>query len=165
MKIIEIFRVVFIRKKSSTTTRYFNQSTLIAFGYDAQFPSDKLYGLCLVYPINQSRLCSMKTKTFNGNCVLNLTDREYFILHYLRKGLIEKFSVLGQETLLESKFSSKFSQLVEPKNFSLNLLDWTEEKFEIKDDDVIEIVQHNKVCLESGKCVEPRDVGSNCCLF
>ena len=99
------------------------------------------------------------------NLFFNLTDREIFILHYLRKGLIEKFSFLGQESLLESKFSSKFSQLVEPENFSLNLLDWTEKKFKIKDDDVVEIVQHNKVCLESGKCVEPRDVGSNCCLF
>jgi hypothetical protein len=79
--------------------------------------------------------------------------------------LIEKFSALGQEAPLDPNYSSEFSELQEPLDFSLNLIKWVEERFEMKDEDVVQIVEQRKVCLGSGKCVEPKDVGSNCCLF
>lgn len=95
----------------------------------------------------------------------NPTDRDFFILYYLRKGLIEKFTTLGEEAPLEPKYSQKFSHLTEPRNFSLNLLEWTRKEFNMEDYDVVEVVERQKVCLDSGKCVDIRDVGSNCCLF
>lgn len=79
--------------------------------------------------------------------------------------MIEKFSALGEEAPLEPDNPAEFSLLDEPKDFSRNLVDWTEREFEMKDEDVVAIVRERKVCLESGKCVVPQDVGSNCCLF
>lgn len=92
-------------------------------------------------------------------------DRDYFIIYYLTKGLIEKFASFEMEPLIHQNCSVNFSMLVEPQNFSTNLVNWTQEKYELKDEQVVEIVVHKKVCLTSGKCVVPGDVGSNCCLF
>jgi hypothetical protein len=79
--------------------------------------------------------------------------------------LIEEYSALGQEAPLDPYYSSEFSELQEPLGFSLNLVKWVKERFGMEDGDVVQIVQQRKVCLDSGKCVEPKDVGSNCCLF
>lgn len=79
--------------------------------------------------------------------------------------MIEKFSALGKEAPIGPESYSEFSELKEPENFSLNLVDWTQEQFEMEDEDVVEIVKQGTVCLDSGKCVRPADVGSNCCLF
>lgn len=58
-----------------------------------------------------------------------------------------------------------FDALDEPEGFSDDLLNWTEEEFELEDPEVVELVQRGVVCLASGKCVSIGDVGSNCCLF
>lgn len=60
---------------------------------------------------------------------------------------------------------NQFEALDEPEGFSSNLLNWTQEEFELEDPDVVKLVQRGVVCLGSGKCVSIGDVGSNCCLF
>jgi hypothetical protein len=114
---------------------------------------------------NDCGWCRQTCIAYQRRVFFAFTDRDYFIVYFLRKGLIEKFKGLGIECPLEHSNSSKFAQLIEPENFSVKLVDWTEEEFEMEDEDLVEMVATRKVCLESGKCVMPRDVGSNCCVF
>ena len=67
--------------------------------------------------------------------------------------------------VVEEEFE-KFEHLEnEPENFSTDLLNYTKSEFKMKDSDVNELVKKKRVCLDSGKCYNPSDVGTNCCIF
>jgi hypothetical protein len=65
---------------------------------------------------------------------------------------------------LDHHYAEKFEHLVEPANFSNNLLNWAKDDFAMQDEDVVELVQRNSICV-NGKCFNISDVGSNCCIF
>lgn len=98
-----------------------------------------------------------------------ISERDSFIVFSLAKGLIEKSLNLREdirEILLGVlSLHLDFGSLDEPEGFSVGLVDSTEEKFEMEDEEVVELAFQGVVCLDSGKCVVPKDVGSNCCLF
>lgn len=91
-----------------------------------------------------------------------IADRDHFILYYLAKGLEQR---LRHDSTQVIQIDCKFDNLVEPENFSVDLLNWTEAEFEMRDGDVARLLSKNVVCLDNGKCIYPHDVGSNCCLF
>lgn len=101
--------------------------------------------------------------------MIAFSDRDSFIVFHLAKGLIEKSDNLCLEIrdalLGILNIHRAFKRLDEPEGFSVDLLDWTEDEYDVEDGQVVELVTYNGVCLESGKCVSPRDVGSNCCIF
>jgi hypothetical protein len=98
-----------------------------------------------------------------------ISDRDSFIVFYLAKGLIEKSVSLSPDVrdMLTAVLNHHraFKRLDEPEGFSVDLLKWTEDEYEVEEEQVVELVTYNGVCLDSGKCVVPRDVGSNCCIF
>ncbi|CAO1297957.1 unnamed protein product [Diamesa hyperborea] len=102
---------------------------------------------------------------------INANDRENFIIYYLEKGLEKQLEASGRALLkkavevVEEEFE-KFENLEnEPENFSTDLLNYTKTEFKMKDSDVNELVKQKRVCLGSGKCYSPSDVGTNCCIF
>lgn len=99
----------------------------------------------------------------------SFADRVNFIIFYLTKGLQLKTSEDGQDLTDELPDSpesfTEFEDLVEPENFSQDLLEWTQDEFEMEDTDVARLLTHNVVCLDNGRCIRANDVGSNCCIF
>lgn len=95
---------------------------------------------------------------------LIVSDRDHFIIYYLTKGLKEHLVELGEDFKLDHYYDKKFEHLIEPPNFSNDLLEWTKDDFEMQDDDVVHLVQRSSVCI-NGKCFNVSDVGSNCCIF
>jgi hypothetical protein len=101
--------------------------------------------------------------------ISSLSERDSFIVYSLAKGLIEK-SLHLKEDIRDMLFGvlnlyRDFEDLDEPEGFSVGLVESTEGKFEMEEEEVVELATYKVVCLDSGKCVVPRDVGSNCCLF
>lgn len=68
-------------------------------------------------------------------------------------------------SLMDSKELEKFQVMKRLEHFSTNLFKWTKDEYELTDCEVRTLVTERRVCFESGKCVNPGDVGSNCCLF
>lgn len=67
--------------------------------------------------------------------------------------------------IVEDEFE-KFENLQnEPENFSTDLLNYTKTEFNMKDSEVKQLVTKRRVCLDGGKCYNPSDVGTNCCIF
>jgi len=94
-----------------------------------------------------------------------LQDRDNFIIYYLDKGLRQKWSSTMEDVLdVQSNFS-KFDDLVAPENFSANLLNWVQEEFLMLDEDISKLIADRLVCFENGRCINPSDVGFNCCPY
>lgn len=52
----------------------------------------------------------------------------------------------------------------EPEDFSQNLLSWVQQEYQLQDSDVEQLVTYGVVCI-NGKCYNPLDVGSMCCIW
>lgn len=101
-----------------------------------------------------------KDADFSTNLIFS--DRDRFIVYFLAKGLEEQH--VGQEFAKELPFYDDFKYLKEPLRFSSNLLNWAKKLYEIEDEDIVELVARNVVCI-NGKCINISEIGSHCCIF
>ncbi|CAO1368532.1 unnamed protein product [Diamesa serratosioi] len=112
-----------------------------------------------------------KTDSQNFFDSIDVQDRENFIIYYLEKGLEKQLEASGRALLreavevVEDEFEKFVNLQNEPENFAADLLNYTKTEFNMEDKEVKELVKKRRVCLDSGKCYNPSDVGTNCCIF
>lgn len=95
---------------------------------------------------------------------LIFSERDRFIVYFLAKGLKEQYVHAEQEFVKELPFYDDFKHLKEPFRFSINLLNWTKKLYEMEDENIVELVTRNVVCI-NGKCIDISEIGSHCCIF
>jgi len=106
---------------------------------------------------------------------VSVPDRPLFVSYHISKALNERHrNDVTFYPILETMPSEKreaFANISTPRNFSTNLLDWTElELVPFKNGHINDsygigtYATGMKVCFPSG-CVDPNDAGSLCCPF
>lgn len=79
---------------------------------------------------------------------------------------MQESNIIGKEIFMEPEMLKKFVELVEPKNFATNLLQWMRREYQIEDEEIVQIARQSSPCIvRNDRCVRIGDVGSNCCIF
>ncbi|XP_055686988.1 uncharacterized protein LOC129792195 [Lutzomyia longipalpis] len=114
-----------------------------------------------------------------------IQDQNYFITLHLALGLNERAHAapfdpasdhakrdpvepldLPQDINLSQETYYHLKSINTPQDFSTELLDWTEDSFDLSDDEIHEMVVKNSICRTNGQqCITPGDVGQACCPF
>ncbi|XP_055535544.1 uncharacterized protein LOC129724576 [Wyeomyia smithii] len=91
--------------------------------------------------------------------------RETFLKYHLDKGLERRIPNHVSATPDDFDSIPFQTDVTEPENFSINLLNHFERTVGFRDRDVYNYVKYNTVCTPAGVCFNPGDVGTICCPF
>ncbi|GAB0096219.1 hypothetical protein DMENIID0001_117010 [Sergentomyia squamirostris] len=138
--------------------------------------------VCLTKSVENEKKSSWNNPNQRVFDSVPIRDQNQFITLHLALGLNERAHAapfdpvhrnqqiptlnLPQDINLSSQDYYNLRSISTPDDFSTELLDWTEDSFDLTDDEIHQMVVKNSICRSDNyQCITPGDVGQACCPF